>query len=643
MVSDYSQYAWLIPLFPLLAFLALTAMGRQLKDLGIYISIFAMLASFIVALLIFVERIGGKVEDYTWNKLHWLQVGDFTLNMGFEVNNLNALMLVIVTLVSLLVNIYSKGYMKGDERIHVFFGYIALFSFSMLGLVISENMLELYIFWELVGVCSFLLVGFWYFKPEAKAAAKKAFIVTRIGDVGLFIAILLLYWYMPGHALDFTSIHNAFTTGKIDPTIITWIAILIFIGAMGKSGQFPLHTWLPDAMEGPTPISALIHAATMVAAGVYLVARTFDIFHASPDALLVVAYVGGFTAIFAATIGIAQNDIKRILAYSTVSQLGYMMMALGIGVSYTSGMFHLFTHAFFKALLFLGAGSVIHAVHTQDINEMGGLSRKMKITTWTFAIGTLALSGIFPFAGFWSKDLILTEAYEHNQLLFWVGVIAAFFTAFYMSRLFFLVFMGSPRGKAKTTDHGHDDHGHAAHTAHEPHESPATMTTPLIILAVLAVVAGFVNTPFNEWLSQWLTGHDHDEKANWTVIILSTLAGVLGIGLGYLIYLKRTIPRDVVSSKMPWLYTLLNRKYFIDEIYDGVIVKPLRGLGWILELFDVYIVDGIVRLVAFTVVGLGRIGSRLQNGQLQTYGVIMILGMLILVLAIAGRRFIHAG
>ncbi|MGO4273180.1 NADH-quinone oxidoreductase subunit L, partial [Paenibacillus sp. TAF58] len=368
MVSDYSQYAWLIPLFPLLAFLALTAMGRQLKDLGIYISIFAMLASFIVALLIFVERIGGKVEDYTWNKLHWLQVGDFTLNMGFEVNNLNALMLVIVTLVSLLVNIYSKGYMKGDERIHVFFGYIALFSFSMLGLVISENMLELYIFWELVGVCSFLLVGFWYFKPEAKAAAKKAFIVTRIGDVGLFIAILLLFWYMPGHALDFTSIHNAFTTGKIDPTIITWIAILIFIGAMGKSGQFPLHTWLPDAMEGPTPISALIHAATMVAAGVYLVARTFDIFHASPDALLVVAYVGGFTAIFAATIGIAQNDIKRILAYSTVSQLGYMMMALGIGVSYTSGMFHLFTHAFFKALLFLGAGSVIHAVHTQDIN-----------------------------------------------------------------------------------------------------------------------------------------------------------------------------------------------------------------------------------------------------------------------------------
>ncbi|MDR6553645.1 NADH-quinone oxidoreductase subunit L [Paenibacillus qinlingensis] len=640
MVSDYSQYAWLIPLFPLLAFLALTAMGRQLKDLGIYISIFAMLLSFIVALLIFVERIGGNVEDFTWDKMNWLQVGDFTLKMGFEVTNLNSLMLVIVTLVSLLVNIYSKGYMKGDERIHVFFGYIALFSFSMLGLVISENMLELYIFWELVGVCSFLLVGFWYFKPEAKAAAKKAFIVTRIGDVGLFIAILLLYLYMPGHALDFTSIHNAFTTGKIDPTIVTWIAVLIFIGAMGKSGQFPLHTWLPDAMEGPTPISALIHAATMVAAGVYLVARTFDIFHASPDALMVVAYVGGFTAIFAATIGIAQNDIKRILAYSTVSQLGYMMMALGIGVSITSGMFHLFTHAFFKALLFLGAGSVIHAVHTQNINEMGGLSRKMKITTWTFAIGTLALAGIFPFAGFWSKDMILTEAYEHNQLLFWVGVIAAFFTAFYMSRLFFLVFMGSSRAK----DHASADHnGHGHDHAHEPHESPASMTTPLIVLAVLAVVAGFVNTPFNEWLGHWLTGQEHEETVNWAVTILSTLAGLLGIGLGYLMYLKRTIPRDIVSSKMPWLYTLLNRKYFIDEIYEAIVVKPLRGLGFILELIDIYVIDGIVRLVAFTVVSLGRLGSRLQNGQLQSYGVIMLLGMLILALAIAGRRFIHAG
>ncbi|MBE1447303.1 NADH-quinone oxidoreductase subunit L [Paenibacillus sp. OAS669] len=627
MISAYSQYAWLIPLFPLLAFLILTAVGRQLKDAGAYISIVAVFASFVVSLLIFIERLGGTIEDYTWNKLQWIKFGTFSLNMGFEVTNLNALMLVIVTLVSLLVNLYSKGYMEGDERINVFFAYIALFTFSMLGLVISENLLELYIFWELVGVCSFLLVGFWYFKPEARAAAKKAFIVTRIGDVGLLIAILLLFWVMPNHSLDFTSIHNAVTGGKISDGMATLIAILIFVGAIGKSGQFPLHTWLPDAMEGPTPISALIHAATMVAAGVYLVARTFDIFQASPAALTVVACIGGFTAIFAATIGTAQNDIKRVLAYSTVSQLGYMMMALGIGtsVAYTAGIFHLFTHAFFKALLFLGAGSVIHSVHTQDIHEMGGLGSKMKITAWTFGIGALALSGIPPLSGFWSKDAILAEAYTHNQLLFWVGLIAAFFTAFYMSRLFFLVFMGKPR---------HQEH---------VHESPATMTLPLIVLAVLAVVAGFVFTPFSPWLGTWLTGHAEEESANAVVMTLSTVVGVLGIGLGYLVYVKKMISSDAVSSRAPWLYRLLNRKYYIDEIYEQVIVRPLKGLGLVLHLFDEYVVDGIVKLASYSVVGIGRIGSRLQNGQVQTYGLATLLGLLILILAIAGRRFIHVG
>ncbi|SFL88243.1 NADH-quinone oxidoreductase subunit L [Paenibacillus sp. 1_12] len=627
MVSAYSQYAWLIPLFPLLSFLIMTAVGRQLKDAGAYISIVAIFASFVVSLMIFIERLGGNIEDYTWNKLQWIKLGTGSLTMGFEITNLNALMLVIVTLVSLLVNLYSKGYMHGDERINVFFAYIALFTFSMLGLVISENLIELYIFWELVGVCSFLLVGFWYFKPEARAAAKKAFIVTRIGDVGLLIAILLLFWAMPNHAMDFTSIHNAFTTGKISGGTATWIAILIFVGAAGKSGQFPFHTWLPDAMEGPTPISALIHAATMVAAGVYLVARTFDIFQASPTALLVVACVGGFTAIFAATIGTAQNDIKRILAYSTVSQLGYMMMALGIGtsVAYTAGIFHLLTHAFFKALLFLGAGSVIHAVHTQDIHEMGGVGSKMKVTAWTFGIGTLALSGIPPLSGFWSKDAILSEAYSHNMPLFWVGLIAAFFTAFYMSRLFFLVFMGKPRHQVKL------------------HESPTSMTLPLIVLAVLAVVAGFVFTPFSPWLGSWLSGHAETEHANMVVMVLSTVVGLLGIGLGYLVYIKRSIPSDVISSRAPWLVRLLQRKYYIDEIYNAVFVERLKGLGNVLHLFDVYVVDGIVRLVSFSVVGVGRVGSRLQNGHVQTYGLATLLGLLILILAIAGRRFINAG
>lgn len=623
-MESYSQLAWLIPLFPLAAFLILTAFGRQWRELGAYVGIIATLASLILSLLVWIERLGDGVDDYTWNALEWIKIGDVSIRMGFEINNLNSLMLLIVSLVSFLVNLYSKGYMQDDERKTVFFSYVALFTFAMLGVVISENLLELYIFWELVGLGSFLLIGFWYYKPEARAAAKKAFIMTRIGDVGLLIALLLLFWYVPSHSLDFSSIHNALSEQQIPQHIINWIAVLIFVGAVGKSGQFPLHTWLPDAMEGPTPISALIHAATMVAAGVYLVARTYDIFQASPVALDIVAYVGAFTAIFAATIGVAQNDIKRILAYSTVSQLGYMMMALGVSTAVTAGMFHLFTHAFFKALLFLGAGSVIHAVHTQNIHEMGGLAGKMKITTWTFAIGTLALSGIPPFSGFWSKDAILAEAYHGGHwVLFTVGLVAAFFTAFYMSRLFFLVFMGKSRGHA------------------EAHESPAVMTVPLIVLAVLAVVAGFVQTPFNGWFGEWLTGKEvgeHDGAA--LVMILSTVVGLLGIGLGYLIYIKNSISREIISGPAPWLHRLVENKYYVDEVYNVIIVRPLKGIGNVLNVFDEYVVDGLVKLSASAVQGVGRIGSRLQNGQMQTYGLITLIGLLILTLAIVGRRFI---
>ncbi|WP_135557532.1 NADH-quinone oxidoreductase subunit L [Paenibacillus cymbidii] len=640
MGTDYSQYAWLVPLFPLLAFLVLTALGRQAKDSGPIVGIIAAFASFVVALLIFIGRLGEHMENYTWSDLHWVKIGDISLKMGFEVTNLNALMLVIVTLVSLLVNIYSRGYMHGDERISVFFGYVALFTFSMLGLVLSPNLLQLYIFWELVGVCSFLLVGFWYFKPEAKAAAKKAFIVTRIGDVGLFIAILLLFWYMPNHELDFSSIHNVFQNNTtIAAGTVTLIAILIFVGAVGKSGQFPLHTWLPDAMEGPTPISALIHAATMVAAGVYLVARTFDIFLASEDALLVVAIIGGFTAIFAATIGTAQNDIKRVLAYSTVSQLGYMMMALGIGTwaSYSAGLFHLMTHAFFKALLFLGAGSVIHAAHTQDIREMGGLGRKMKITAWTFGIGALALSGIFPLSGFWSKDAILAQAWEHNQILFWVALVAAFFTAFYMSRLFFLVFAGKRR-PALDKHEGAQAHG-------EAHESPASMTLPLIILAVLAVIAGLAMMPgVNPWLGEWLTDKHDEEKLNIAVVLLSNAAGLLGIALGWMMYGSRaTAAGRAIHVRPQWLHTLVYNKYYIDELYGRFIVAPLKGVGYLLQWIDDYVIDGLVRLVAAGVVGVNRIATRLQNGQLQTYGLITLLGFVIFALVLAGRRFLHVG
>jgi NADH-quinone oxidoreductase subunit L len=627
-MESFSQMAWLVPLFPLLAFLLLVAVGRQWKESSAYVGIVATLASFILSVLVFAERIGGQADNYTWNRLEWLKIGDVLFGMGFEINNLNALMLVVVSLVSLLVNVYSKGYMHGDERISVFFSYVALFTFAMLGLVISENMLELYIFWELVGLGSFLLIGFWYYKPEAKAAAKKAFVMTRIGDVGLFIAILLLFWHMPNHSLDFASIHNAFAEKHIAGATATWIALLIFVGAIGKSGQFPLHTWLPDAMEGPTPISALIHAATMVAAGVYLVARTFDIFQASQAALDTVAYVGAFTAIFAATIGTAQNDIKRVLAYSTVSQLGYMMMALGVSATVTAGIFHLFTHAFFKALLFLAAGSVIHAVHTQNIHEMGGLGGKMKTTAWTFAVGALALSGIPPFAGFWSKDAILAETYHSGRWgLFIVGLIAAFFTAFYMARLFFLVFAGKPRTDVRA------------------HESPAVMTVPLVILAVFSVIAGFVQTPFNGWFGDWLTQNAGAEahEGGAVVMIVSTLVGLFGIWLGYMIYVKNRITREIISSNAPWLYRLVYRKYYVDEAYGAVVVRPLKKIGDGLNLFDVYIVDGIVRLCAALVAWLGRLGARLQNGQMQTYGVVMVFGLVLLTLLLVGRRFIDVG
>jgi NADH-quinone oxidoreductase subunit L len=624
------QYAWLIPLFPLLSFLILTAMGRMAQQVGAIISVIASFLALALAILVFWERSGGTSVAYTWNEWQWIEFSGFTIRMGFEITNLNALMLIVVTSVSALVNLYSLGYMKEDERKSTFFAYVSLFTFSMLGLVISSNLLMLYIFWELVGVCSFLLVGFWYYKPEAKAAAKKAFIVTRIGDVGLFIAILILFWAMPGNSLEFSSITNAFSGGEIDEGLATWIAILIFIGAIGKSGQFPLHTWLPDAMEGPTPISALIHAATMVAAGVYLVARTYDIFLASELALSVVAYIGAFTAIFAATIAVAQNDIKRILAYSTVSQLGYMMMALGLGspLAMAAGIFHLLTHAFFKALLFLGAGSVIHSVHRQNIHEMGGLFSKMRITAITFAVGALALAGLFPLSGFWSKDAILAYTLHKEQpLLFVVGIIAAFFTAFYMTRLYVLVFLG----KART-----DEASHA-------HESPRVMTLPLIILAIMAIIAGVVNLPGEPWLAGWLYGEPLQEPANWLVIILSNVAALVGIGLGYTLFRQRSQQTELSPTTATYgrsgIVKILTNKYYIDELYDATVVRPYRGLGYALHVFDKVVIDGAVKLLSWITFNIGRLGTRLQNGQMQTYGLAMLFGFLVLAVVFAGRRF----
>ena len=478
------ENAWIVPLFPLLSFLVLILFGRRFKESSFKIAIFLTLLSTIFSILVLFERFTAPTYK---SEALWLAIGEVQLTVGFEVNQLNALMLVIVSLVSFLVHTYSAGYMKGDDRFSVYYAYLGLFTFAMLGLVLSPNLLQTYIFWELVGVGSFLLIGFYFYKEEAKQAAKKAFIMTRIGDVGLLIGMILLFWQVG--SFEYDEIFQAVSDGVLSQGMITLTAILIFIGAVGKSGQFPLHTWLPDAMEGPTPVSALIHAATMVAAGVYLVAAVFPLFEASEAALMTVAIVGAITAIFAATIALVQTDIKRVLAYSTISQLGYMMLALGTA-GYVAGVFHLTTHAFFKALLFLAAGSVIHAVHTQDIEKMGGLWKKLPKTGLLFLIGTMAISGVPLLSGFFSKDEILIATWNAGHpVLFTLAIITAFLTAFYMFRLFFMVFMGKSRGEQN-----------------EVHESPTIMILPMTVLAFLAIFAGYINTPwFGTFLGDWLT------------------------------------------------------------------------------------------------------------------------------------------
>ncbi|MBY0596734.1 NADH-quinone oxidoreductase subunit L [Bacillus bingmayongensis] len=614
------DYAWLIPLFPLASFFLLVMFGEKLREGSSLLGIFLTFLSFVGAATVLIERFSSETVKHQWL---WLRIGDVDLSFGFEINALNALMLFIVTLVSFLVHVYSKGYMHGDERLPTFYAYLGLFTFAMLGLVISTNLLQLYIFWELVGLGSFLLIGFYFFKEEAKAAAKKAFIMTRIGDVGLFIGMILLFWQ--AGSFEYEVIFKAMKMGDISPTMITLTAILIFIGAMGKSGQFPLHTWLPDAMEGPTPVSALIHAATMVAAGVYLVATMFPLFSASPVAMQTVAVVGAFTAIFAASIGLVQTDIKRVLAYSTVSQLGYMMLALG-SAGYVAGVFHLTTHAFFKALLFLAAGSVIHAVHTQNINEMGGLQKKMKVTGILFLIGTLAISGVPLFSGFFSKDEILARAWMHgNYVLFVLAVIAAFLTAFYMFRLYFLVFTGEEKKEANV------------------HESPRVMTFPMIVLGILAVLAGYINTPwFGTFLGDWLTKNvpfqvEQGHGPVW-IMIIATLVSFAGIFLAYLIYGKRSISREWAGGRETVLYSLLKEKYYVDEIYNVTVLPLVKGIAYVLRLCEVYIVEGIARLIVGIVRGASTAGSKLQNGNVQVYGtaVAVSLAALVVILLYTG-------
>ena len=608
-MADTVLAAVLIPLLPLAAFVLGVSLARKRPAAAAAVSITAMAVSLLLsgALLWGQLTSPGTVQA----DLPWLRAGSISISMGVLVDPLTALMVVIVTVVSLLVQVYSLGYMKGDPGFSRFFAYLSLFSFSMLALVLADNFILLYMSWELVGLCSYLLIGFWYQKPAAASAAKKAFVVTRVGDFGFLIGILLLS--ILAGTFNFGEVARFVGGGGIAAGRVTLVALLLFCGAIGKSGQFPLHVWLPDAMEGPTPVSALIHSATMVAAGVFMVARLYGIFQGSADALRVVAYLGAFTAIFAALVAIAQDDIKRVLAYSTISQLGYMMLALGVG-GYSAGLFHLTTHAAFKTLLFLGAGSVIHALGTNDIWKMGGLARRMPVTAVTFLVAVLAIAGIFPLSGFWSKDAILqaAQASGHREL-FVVALISVFLTGFYMARLFFVVFTGAPRSGSPG------------------HESPAVMTVPLLILAALAAGLGFIGAP---WLARDIHTFLEPSAARAAGLDLSLLLGsnglaLLGMLLAFLLYgLRLAKPASLRRAAGP-AYTLLSRKFFIDELYmllvRGLFFTTTTAVAW----FDRHVVDGAVNLVGGASKKGGDTLRRTVTGKVQGYALVVFCGVVV--------------
>jgi NADH-quinone oxidoreductase subunit L len=634
------NYSWIIPLLPLLAFVSIVLLFNKNKKLSSALSVGAVCISFTLSLLVLGIVLSNPTPFEV--KIKWLPL--LNAELGILIDSLTAIMLMVVTTVSMLVQIYSIGYMHGDKYFSRYFAFLSLFTFSMLGLVLSNNFFEIFIFWELVGLTSYLLIGFWFEKKSASDAGKKAFLTTRTGDLGFIIGILILTTALG--TFNFREIFEKIEAGDISTTLLTLSAIFIFAGAVGKSAQFPLHIWLPDAMEGPSPVSALIHAATMVAAGVYLVARSMTLYVGSESASLVVAYIGAITAFMAASIGLVQNRMKRVLAYSTISQLGYMIMVLGLG-GFTAGTFHLYTHAFFKALLFLGAGSVMHAMaNSEDIWEMGGLYPKMKKTALTFIIGSLSLAGIFPLSGFWSKDEILAIASEKSNPFFLiVGLLVAFMTAFYMFRVCFVTFFGKPRDM---------------HKFEHAHESPKVMTTPLIILAILSIFAGWVGIP---WLSHGYSSfvyyhHPHHAEPNYLLMVVSTLIALSGVFLAYLIYYKGTISNEKIKATFPFVHKVLLNKYYFDELYQFIIINPafklarflfgfdqkvvdgaVNGTGNLTLLlakfdgwFDNKIVDGAVNGVAWLIKIIGKGTRTIQTGQLQNYAFILFFGLILIIL-----------
>ena len=609
-------HVWLIPLLPALAFVVIGMVTRSYGRLSAAIAVSMSALSFLLAAGTALAVVEGNitVEAPFIQKVSWFHIGIVQIDMGVLVDPLTAMMLMVVTTVSLLVQIYSCGYMKGDPGYGRFFAFLSLFAGSMLGLVVAVNFLQLYFFWELVGLCSYLLIGFYYHKISAREAAKKAFMTTRVGDFGLLLGILLLQ--LTFGTLDFQALQSAVPAYVVQcgTGFLTVIALLLFVGPIGKSGQFPLHVWLPDAMEGPTPVSALIHAATMVVAGVYLVGRAMFLFAEVPVVMNFIAWIGGFTAIFAASIAITQRQLKRILAYSTVSQLGYMMLALGAG-SLTSSFFHLMTHAFFKAMLFLSAGAVMHAMAEEaDIFKMGGLRKKMPVTFAAMTIGVLAIAGIPPFAGFFSKDEILAAAAAVSTPLYVLAVVTAFMTAFYMARLLFVTFMGEPASR-EAYDHAH--------------EVGWFMRLPLLVLAVLSVFSGMWGHifGFGEWVRFGAAAH---EGIDWAIAGSSTVLAVLAMGLAWKIYVAKSWDADELAARCGILYRLSFHKFYIDEIYAALIKVLVDGIARVLYWLDVYIVDGIVNGLGGVVRLASGWLSPAENGQAQSYAGVYLCGVIIL-------------
>jgi NADH-quinone oxidoreductase subunit L len=625
---------WLVPIFPLIGFL-INGVGRNFwsKTLVSWIGSVAILASFVLSLGIFLELNASDVKSFTVPLFDWIQAGALRIPFSFLVDPLSSIMLLIVTGIGFLIHLYSAGYMHSDAGFAKFFAYLNLFIFFMLLLVLGSNYVVLFIGWEGVGLCSYLLIGFWFTNANYASAAKKAFVMNRIGDLGFLLAVFFIY-----STFGSVEFANVFPQAALLPsgsTILVVITLLLFVGATGKSAQLPLFTWLPDAMAGPTPVSALIHAATMVTAGIYMIARSNILFTLAPLTMNIVAIVGLSTAIVAALIAITQNDIKKVLAYSTVSQLGYMFLGLGVG-AYTGAFFHVITHAFFKALLFLGAGSVIHAMHhEQDMRNMGGLKSKLPITFFTMLMGTIAISGLPPFSGFFSKDEILAHVYEHNPTLWVIGVLGAMLTAFYMFRMLFLTFWGSFRGTKEQEKH--------------LHESPKSMTIPLVVLAILSVFGGLIGVPEvlggQHWLAQFLSpvlvytkavsgeAVPLDHATEYLLMGISVGAALLAIGIAYVTYVSRKVLPISDAENRSFLSKLSYHKFYIDEVYEALITRPLDAIStFFYKVVDKLGIDGLVNGAGTTAKEASKTLRLIQTGNIGFYIFMMVAGIVALLI-----------